>query len=358
MRCARVTGMVVLVGAILGAFGALPTLGQGQKLLLTRLTVEKPRTYKSMVVFPIRYDGRQAPGHWETMDKAVETGHLRILEKEQATVARVRMENVSDGTIFLMSGEIIKGGKQTRVIRKDTVIEPRQKVTVPVFCVEKHRWRGTDNFKISRSQAPASINAAIKRGAGQKQVWSRVEEQGRKLGVQSATGSLDEILSSDTAKKEFEALHEGLGKFSPSDTIGIAVADARTGRVIGLELFGRRDLFENLQDKLVEGYAADLILARKAGADSRKVITVKEKQVMEFIRRSLSGTSKYENTPGSGRGIDLSSGALRGKGVGLAEAVIHLSIQQTRQIVTPAKPVVNDRTEPLPMPPAGPPRVR
>ena len=370
MRVSRIILTAVMLGAVLWAFGASRGFGQGKsapeiwppekgdhvhevRAMLTALTVGEPRSYKSMIVFPIHYRGRQAPGDWETMDEAVEAGHLRILEKEQAAVSDVRMENTSDATIFLMSGEIIKGGKQTRVIRSDTIIDARQKVTVPVFCVERHRWHGKVEFQSSANYAPSSINRAIKGGANQREVWSEVETKARSLGVQSSTGSLDEVLDSDEAGKEFDALHQRIGKFSPSGTVGIAIADTRTGRVIGLEVFGRRDLFENLQDKLLEGYAADVVLARHR---PQVETDVTGDEVMDFIRLALSGASNYENTPGSGRGIDLRSGAVRGKGVALGETAIHLSIQRMQLEPVPAKPIIDDRPRPLPMPQI--PRVR
>ena len=62
---------------------------------------------------------------------------------------------------------------------------------------------------------------------------------------------------------------------------------------------------------------------------------------MVFVRRALKGESKYEDTPGSGRGVDLVSGSMRGKGVALGEHAIHLSVQDQRPATTPARPIVN-----------------
>jgi len=324
------------------------------RTLLSNLSVDKPRAYKSMLVFPLRYEGKQAPGDWDTMDKAVQAGRLKILEKEQASVSEVQMENVSDAAVFLMSGEIIKGGKQTRLIRKDTVIEARQKATVPVFCVEQHRWSGGVNFNGAGRQAPAAITGAIKAGAGQSEVWLGADRAADAMGVEaSPTANLNEALESERARKEFKDLHKELGKFSPPETIGIAIADARTGRAVGLELFSRRDLFENLQDKLVEGYAVDLVLSSdvRAAVEAPEAKTeVTEKTIMDCIRQALSGASQYESTPASGRGIDLASGTLHGKGVAVGDMVIHLSIQETRMTAMPAKPIVGDRPTPQPMP--------
>jgi len=312
------------------------------RALLGNLAIDKPRTHKNMVVFPLRFSGKQAPGQWSTLDDAVTAGQLKVSELESATVPEVRVENLGDKSVLLVSGEIIKGGKQTRTVAKDTVIEARQKVAVAVFCVEQHRWAGGKDFRSSPSMAPASIQGYLKSGAGQGAVWQGVRDSARAVGAESKTESLEEVLQSDKVQRSHEETHKALGRFSPPDTIGIAVADARTGRVVGLELFGRRDLFERLQDKLVEGYATDLVLAAAdwKEADSRKV---SEDEVDAFIRRALGGTSRYEDTPGSGRGIDLVSGSIRGKGVALGENAIHLSIQDVGSTVTPVRPVVDDR---------------
>ena len=76
-----------------------------------------------------------------------------------------------------------------------------------------------------------------------------------------------------------------------------------------------------------------------ARAESKTAVG--EKEVAEFIQRALAGSSQYERTAGSGRGVDLTSGTLRGKGVSAGEMVIHLSVQETHRLATPAKPIVD-----------------
>jgi hypothetical protein len=311
------------------------------KALLSNLTIEKPRTHKNMVVFPIRYGGKQAPGRWITLDEAEAAGELKVSEKDQASVPEVLVQNTGNRTVFVMSGEIIKGGKQTRVVQKDTIIEPKQKVAIGVFCVERSRWAGGKEFKGADKMVPASVRGGIQRGEGQGEVWGRVRATGAAAGAESPTESLDEMMESAPVKQEFDRAHKNLGKFSPPDTVGIAVADARTGRVVGLELFGRRDLFERLQDKLVEGYAMDLVVTQadwKPGEGRR----VTEDEVAGFITRAIQGTSRYEDTPGSGRGLDLESGTLKGKGVALGDCAIHLSVQDSVPAPAPARPIIED----------------
>jgi len=351
---------LMAAGALLVAAGALTLVDDGKAAaeksagsaaaktghvpevaaMLQNLTVDPVRKHQNMLVFPVRYGGKQVPGEWTTLDDAAAAGSLKVLEKDQASVPEVTMENAGAKTILVLSGEIIKGGKQTRLSRKDAILEPKQRVALAVFCVEQNRWAGSKEFTGSGFIAPASIQDSVKRGAEQGEVWHRVREVNKAVGAKSATDSLEEGLSSPAARQSGGAARGSLGKFSPPDTIGIAVADARTGRVVGLELFGTRALFERLQDKLIEGYALDLVPPGSVwnDADARKVT---EKDVEAFIARVLGGTSRYEPTPGSGRGIDLVAGTMRGKGVAQGDSILHLSIQDVQPSVSPVRPIVN-----------------
>ena len=210
--------IVAVVAALAGAAHAkhVPEVQR----LLGGLTVEPPRAHKHMLVYPIRWAGKQAPGAWETLDAALSAGHLKVGEMPQASVPNVEVTNAGDRTVFLMSGEIIKGGKQTRVIRKDTIVEPKQKVAVAVFCVERGRWAGGKDFKRAPNIAPASIQDSINRGAGQGEVWSRVRQAAPAMGGSNATESLNEMLESEKTRRSFGEVHKDLGKFSLPDRRG------------------------------------------------------------------------------------------------------------------------------------------
>ena len=62
-------------------------------------------------------------------------------------VNKLIANNVSSDTIFIMAGEVVKGGKQDRVIAQDVVIAPGEKIDLNAFCVEKNRWVTKDDNK-------------------------------------------------------------------------------------------------------------------------------------------------------------------------------------------------------------------
>ncbi len=96
----------------------------------------------------------------------------------------------------------------------------------------------------------------------------------------------------------------------------------------------------------MEGYAADLVLPICGAVEPKEEQAVSREQVREFVQRALEGSSRYEDTPGSGRGVDLKSGRLLGRGVALSENVIHISVQ-IRNPGPPAKPIVQPYGPPV-----------
>ena len=65
-----------------------------------------------------------------------------LLERfSSGNVNEIYITNTSNDTIYLMAGEVIKGGKQDRVLAHDMIVPPHSgQMEVSVFCVEKGRW--------------------------------------------------------------------------------------------------------------------------------------------------------------------------------------------------------------------------
>src|SRR5262249_13773817 len=66
-----------------------------------------------------------------------------------------------DAEVFVQSGDIVKGGRQDRLISFSTIVAGRSgKVPVPAFCVESGRWQqrgkeAANRFSSSTSQLPS-----------------------------------------------------------------------------------------------------------------------------------------------------------------------------------------------------------
>jgi len=344
-------GIVVCLGVL---FSVLPTPATAQRSdvrlestdrhvpelarYLERLQLSEPVVYRQFAVYTMQLiDGDTLSGGWLTMDSALSRGVLVITEKGAGgSVPVVQVENRSrDQHIFIMSGEVLAGGKQTRTVRKDVVLAPGQKVDLKVFCVEKHRWHGGGKLSAGNAMLPQSISKELRKGADQKRVWSEVARNNRALGAENATGSLERALKSKPVQDKLAEVKRRICPEIPRGTVGFIFV--HRGRAVGAEYFGREDLATAMLPKLVESYAVDFVLQHKH--PPRDEIRRDHSAAIAFYNRVRRVGSQRADTPGSGAGIRTRADRLLGDGVSLGGVPVHYGIQIHDRIIPPPKPV-------------------
>src|SRR5262249_9747514 len=107
-----------------------------------------PYTHDNLTVFLIhgedRFKGRKHTMLAEALEKK------QFIIHETHYVNELMMENLSDDEVLLLSGDILKGGQQDRVVQFDQIVPPKSgKVPLAVFCVEHtaDRWGKEPNEK-------------------------------------------------------------------------------------------------------------------------------------------------------------------------------------------------------------------
>src|SRR4249920_3172534 len=102
--------------------------------------------FKNLRIIPIRPKngfGNGAP-RVISLSQAMKQGLATITERGSASTENVhylRINNHSDQTIFISSGEVVSGGRQDRMVTRDTLLEPNGKDQYfSVMCVEELRW--------------------------------------------------------------------------------------------------------------------------------------------------------------------------------------------------------------------------
>jgi hypothetical protein len=169
----------------------VPELGR----YLDRVQIAEPVVFRGLAVYPVLLSGgADLRGSWLTMDQAISRGILVVSEKGAGgSVPVVVVENRSRSEhVFIMGGEVISGGKQTRTVRNDLILAPGQRVDLDVFCVEAHRWSGEKGFGSAKILVPQSIQQELRRGATQAGVWAEVARNNAALKAENATGSLED----------------------------------------------------------------------------------------------------------------------------------------------------------------------
>jgi hypothetical protein len=275
MKRAVLVGTIVIAVLFPAVWGFCQSAEQLQSFL-GQLETGKPVTYRNLTVVPVFTRSARANGDlgsYLTLDQALEQGVLEIREKDGGDVPWVVVSNHSDRRIFIMGGEILSGCKQDRIVARDVLIAPRRKrLLLPVYCVESgrgHHVRGA--FKSEKNLGTYSMRAAAQGSSGnnQMEVWNKVAESNRKMGVSSDTEAYQDAFRDEEVAKlvnEVEEKFKDLPRMEKGTT-GVIVALGE--RIIGVDIFASPELFDALWPKIIKacvvamsGYGQDAIFSK------------------------------------------------------------------------------------------------
>lgn len=138
--------------------GAVSALGQ------SAYRISGPYTHQNLTIFLIHGQDVNSNKNLITLQEAMEMKVFKVYETED--VNELIVENISPKyDVFIQSGDIVKGGKQDRVLAI-SIIVPRNsgKVSIEAFCVESDRWdgRGDENEKEFSSSEERIVSKELK----------------------------------------------------------------------------------------------------------------------------------------------------------------------------------------------------
>src|SRR6185436_2793758 len=117
-------------------------------------------------------------------------------------------ENISKDTVMVLSGEVVQGGKQDRMIAQDFILYPKSgKKDVSVFCVEHGRWQPKDQgmeFKKYYTISSNEVRKAATVKKDQSEVWKKVAETTDANKAGTATGTLTALKESGDFNKQLK----------------------------------------------------------------------------------------------------------------------------------------------------------
>ena len=127
------------------------------------------------------------------LDEAMAAGQVKIQEIAEGNVNGLTFVNKADHPVFVMAGEVIIGGKQDRIIGRNTVIPAKTTQEVPVFCVEHGRWNGqTKEFTTAKALAHGRLRGQASYAA-QQDVWNEVAAKNKARKTQSASDTYRKV---------------------------------------------------------------------------------------------------------------------------------------------------------------------
>jgi hypothetical protein len=225
---------------------------------LEEFVVKKPTTHEHLVIYPVYRKVEFDIEEYLTLDEAQKKNIIIISERESGSVPVVIIRNTGNLPIYVMSGEIIIGGKQDRMVSHDVLILPGKEVEVSVRCVEHGRWHGkSKDFTSGGAVGCKEVRTALQ-FKEQQDVWDEVSKVCGKNAAETSSGTYGAILSSEEVEKKstpfLDAMKKGLDK---KEMVGMIMA--LNGEVVCVDIFTNPKFFAKVQEKLLKAYVLDAI---------------------------------------------------------------------------------------------------
>jgi hypothetical protein len=235
--------------------------------------VSAPYSYKNLTIFLIHGKNETSKTNILTLQEAMERQILRVYETSD--VNELAVENISKTfDVFIQSGDIVKGGKQDRVLAVSIIIPARSgRIVIEAYCVESGRWTKRKNedagqFSSSNDRIVSKeLKLAANGSRSQSEVWEKVSEAQTKLsrnvgGSVAAAESRTSLQLSLENGKVASTASEYVSKFATlldgkSDVVGYAFAI--NGQINSADVYASNALFKKLWAKMLKAAAVEAV---------------------------------------------------------------------------------------------------
>jgi hypothetical protein len=288
------------------------------KNYLDKVKIGKAIEYKNLRIFPIIAKKILSTQGYVTLDQASDKGWLKIKEVGSGQVNFVEIKNNGKKPVFAMTGEMISGAKQDRMLNQDVLLPANSGwIRVPVYCVEHGRWtQVTPEFKSEKLLVPNAVRKKAKITESQSEVWDEIAAGQDRLGIASGTGT---VIANYKDKDVKEKVDEYAKKFEKVPSVSkscIGVVVTTGNRIICFDMFANNGLFNKLWKKLIKSYAMDAISGEKG--------IIEKDDIENFIEALEQANYVSTGTPGLGKLVKIESDFGKGSALIYKSAVVHM----------------------------------
>ena len=235
--------------------------------------ISQPYSHKNLTIFLIHGKDENTKGNIMTLQEAMERKLFVVYET--SNVNELEVENLSkELDVFIQSGDIVKGGKQDRVLAVSIIIPARSgRVKIEAFCVESGRWQKRGNEESTKFTSSndrivtKDLKIAANASRSQQEVWAKVSEAqsnlGRTVGGSVADGTSSSSLQLSLENKKVVAnIDEYVRALSgiiagKSDVIGYAFAI--NGKINSADVYVSNSLFKKVWIKNLKATATEAV---------------------------------------------------------------------------------------------------
>ena len=269
----------------------LQTFAHAQQLTYQTLYVDYDSAveFKNLKIIPVRPKQRgfgQSMSQVISLNRALREGLATVSERGTASTENVhymRVRNISDRTIYVASGEIFSGGRQDRMVTRDTLLVPDGRDQyVSVMCVEEGRWSEKERKFQYENFANSSLRKVLDEDRNQVLIWQEVSRQLDSQHIKSK--SLAYLSSNGDRKMQtlqneyFNFFHD---HFKAGDSTMVGIVCLSGDKVIGSDIFASRNLFYNMLDPVLIGYTDQVLYTGKP-------VTITNEEVKNYMDKLLS----------------------------------------------------------------------
>jgi len=268
--------------------------------------ISKAHNHKNLSIFLIHGKDQYAKKNILTLQEAMENKEFVVYET--SNVNELAVENLSKtNDVFIQSGDIVKGGKQDRVLAVSIIIPANSgRILIQAFCVESGRWekRGNEEkgkFSSSNDRiVTKKLKIAANKTRSQQEVWSEVSKAQDKLSrnvggsvadAKSAT-SLQLTLENKKVKANINGYLDSLDNIIDGKQDVIGYAFAINGKINSADVYVSNSLFKKLWLKMLKAAAIEAVanLNEKVRFNS-----VKPGEVQAFLLGADKGKASTQN---------------------------------------------------------------
>lgn len=242
------------------------------RMLPAQITYETVRVdydsvwnYKNLTVIPIRAigDGSGGLGDFITLKQGLQSGLITVNERGSASTENVhwvRIINHSKLPVYVGAGEILTGGRQDRMLTRDTLLMPSGRDQyIPAMCVEENRWSERERKFFYGGYANPKLRKVLDVSGNQLLIWKEIYAQLDSSNINSSTLAYG---ARKLDKKHMAEVTEYLRFFEQklkqdSSLLGFVCISGK--RILGTDIYLSSVLFNEQAPELLAGYIEEAI---------------------------------------------------------------------------------------------------